>query len=339
MAPATGPADGENHDPMTDPSSRYVTARRNPLARHVVLIDGLARVGKYALGSVLSSFDRVEHMFVQVTMIEQLAWLHSFGLMSRETAISVLQLQVDQWGYYSILGRQMNFRPGDKSSIWKSRDPSMYFERLSLPDGDEAVDRLDQLDPIFVFVTHDGLSYSDVYFEPFEDFRAVNIVRHPVDLAYSWYKFGWGRRWDDRKAFTLLLQGRKGRVPYFAHGWIEEYESLGEMDRVIRGIHACTERYARLFASLSAERRARIFRLAFEELVAEPGPLLERLCRFLGTRPSLATPAILARERIPRPHPAHDREARWAAIAREASPECLALLEKLARDHERDTLD
>lgn len=316
-----------------------VTARRNPLARHVVLIDGLARVGKYVLGSVLSSFDRTEHMFVQVTMVEQVAWLHSFGLMSRETAISVLQLQVDQWAYYSTLGRQMNFRPGDKSSIWKSRDPSMYFERLFLPDGDDAVDRFEQLDPTFVFVTHDGLSYSDIYFETFGDFRAVNIIRHPVDLVYSWYRFGWGRRWDDRRAFTLLLQGPTGHVPYFAHGWEAEYEALGEMDRVIRGIHACVQRYEKLFATLPAERRARVFRVSFERFVSEPDPVLERLCRFLGTRPTGATGPILTRERIPRPDPARDRDARWEAIARDASPDCLALLEKLAGDYDREALD
>lgn len=291
------------------------------------------------LGAALTSMERMEHMLVQVTIMEQVAWLHALRLMSRKTAITLLQLHADQWCYYLMLGRQVNFRPSDKSSIWKSRDPAMYFERLSLPDGDEAVARVDQLDPLIVFATHDGLSASDVYFDAFDRFRAVNIVRHPLDLVYSWYTFGWGRRWDDRRAFIMTLCGPTGRVPYFAAGWEREYESLPEMDRVIRGIWACTARYGRMFAELPSRRRAQVFRVSFERFVTDPDPILKRLGAFLDTTTSASTPQILGRERIPRPDPGLDRSARWDVIAREASPACRELVEGMVEEYERIDFD
>jgi hypothetical protein len=104
-------------------------SRDSLLADAVVFVDGIARTGKSMLGPILASFDRVELERME-EIFEYVGTLHRLGKIDREAAVALLKLECDMHLYNSSIGRNVNFRFGDHSSVWRNPNRLRYFKRL-----------------------------------------------------------------------------------------------------------------------------------------------------------------------------------------------------------------
>jgi hypothetical protein len=268
------------------------------------LVDGITRAGKSLMAPILQSFDRVEIERME-EIFEYVGALYRLGKIERDAAVTTLQLRADAFLYNGLLGRNMNLRFGDHSSVWQQTQRLDSLRRLRLSEGPEVLDRIASEKPIFQNMTHDQLANFHLYHEAFgNDLYFVELVRNPIALVESWIKRGWGTRFqDDPLALTYTLEHGDTQVPYYAAGWEDEFVAASPEGRVIRMIHQVWSDIQDTYESLSGEKKSQVRYVMYDEFIRNPKSYLDPLASFLGTTTTRHTKYILKRKNLPANRP------------------------------------
>ena len=288
------------------------------------------------LGPVLASFQRVEIERVE-EIFECVGDLYRMGKIDRDAAVALLKREADQHLYHSSIGRNVNFRFRDHSSVWRNPNRMRYVKRLFAKDGDPVVERIGLERTIFQNQTHDQLANFHLFHEIFGDsLRIIEMIRHPVDLVDSWLRRGWGTRFgNDPLAFDICISYDGENLPYYALGFEAYYIKASPVDRVIRMITRLLDDSRSVYGALTQELRSQVLVLPFEEFVQRPYLYLPPIADFIGSSPTRHTPSALKRQRCPRTISPGERQHKQKRIESEASTERLADLNRLTEEYER----
>lgn len=309
--------------------------RENTLAKDVVLIDGAPRSAKSLLGTILSSFDRVENDRME-PFIEALPKLYHHNKISKDAAIALIRGEIDMKLYDSMISRNINFRLSDRTGILKSSKTLMYLKRLIKKDGASVIDRVNKECPIFLMQTHDIIQNSDILFESFgERLRIIEMLRHPVDIISSMHMKGHGETIGQNPIFwQLSINYDNYSLPYYAHGWAEEYFTLTPINRVIKIVKRITDEVNKSYNSFSDSLKSQIAFVEFDKFVTEPLKYLEQLSEFINAKMTKQTYNILNKTRVPRVLDLDLRKSKYKAIKDIANTECINIFDKLIEQYE-----
>ena len=286
------------------------------------------------LAPIISSMERAEHVTLNYLM-EQVSMMHILGRISDETAICLLRYAVDSMFYDFTIGRNLNLRFGDLSSIWSSSQPVQYLKRLFAKEGDAALKSIMQKKPLFLLMVHDALWHADIYCKSFPEMKMIHMTRHPIDMAYDWYEKGYGRDFfENPRNATLTIEWESKQLPYYAAGWEQEYLNMPEVDRIILMIKRLEDNHRKKYDSLPERERRKIMIIPFERMVTAPEPNLRDISEFLGTSPTRHTARICKRERCPRTLRREDRDRELDEIKALCSDGAFTTLMSMAKEYE-----
>ena len=211
-----------------------------------------------------------------------------------------------------------------------------YAQRLEEKDDARAMGALGAGNLYFPFIAHETMPNIRFFLELYPKMKVVHVERNPVDLAYSWLQRGFGKRWgSDPKLFVVAYEDAKGPLPWFAAEWADRYHRLGEADRVICSMLWLFEESQKAYQKLEEGQRKRIKIASYERLLTQTGKEMEMVARFLGRKAGPHMGPILARERLPAPHPAEKRANKLEELARTADKKLLNELLELGEKYDK----
>lgn len=307
------------------------------IAEDILWVDGISGSAKSMLFPVIASFERVEAPRME-HIYEHLCLLHHFGKIQTDAARALMGVYTDLAIHDKMISREVNFRPTDDSSVFKTPGSLRYLKRLFLPDGPIVLNRIRAERPILHIMTHQVLCVSDLAFKTFGSrLRIIVMVRHPLYVMPHWVDGDWGRRYGaDPKDFTLWIEHGGRALPWWAQGWEEEYMRLSPMGRVVRSISSLTQRTAELYGRMEEERKRQVLFVPFEGFVTDPWPWVGRIESFLGTRRGEKTAGMLKKQGCPRLLPQDGlNKLREKYLAEAPERETRELLQILCQDYER----
>jgi len=275
-----------------------------PFTCDVIVVDGMWGVGKTAVTSVIGSMPRVEKMCIE-PVHEYACILHHLGRMSADAAGFLISTYADHDQYHNLIGREVNFRPGDASGTGNTPGSTLrYLRRMFADDGDHVVAGINSRNIAHQAVTHQVLPVAGPIFDAFGDrLRMLHIVRHPVHLVRYWRDYL--ADLDREREFTVSVDHGGAKVPWWAAGWADRWEGMSTIDRTVASL---IEVYRSIFAAVDARGGdPRLLVLSFEDVVMRPAPSFAAISSFLGRPLGRRTDGILVRERIPRPTITHGR--------------------------------
>jgi len=289
-------------------------ANKPNLVKNILFLSGMGRAGKFLLGKIVSNFQRVEY-FKFVSLIEQLPQLHDLKCMDRKSTITFLQLNVDLHIYEMAIGRNLNTRSGDSSSILNAPDFEIYKKRSKKTDGMKAVEEFNNSDRLPVFLVHEALKYIDLYLDAFPKLSMIEIQRHPIDIVHSWHVRGWGNRQDDKDplAFSLLIKGPNSAVPIYAAGWEVEYEGMVPVDRVVKSVLSLIKSSQSAYSNLEGKKEQILF-VTYENIFSTPNQVVQQISQFLDTEPSPNIIEFLRSEGVPKEIALKDRQNKFQEL-------------------------
>lgn len=306
-------------------------APRSRLIENVLLIEGASHAGKFLLGNVLAGLADIEH-YQYLGILEHIPYLVELGFMTRETGKAIICCQIDNFGYDLVVGRVCNVRHDDMSSIYQSPHLKEILQR-SLNSRDGVLQEIKSAQHFFPFMAHETMPLIDIYFEAYPTIKIIRMERSPLDLAYAWYRNGWGRRFGtDPLDFSMSIQTREGGpvAPWFAHDWLDEYSNSSEMDRIIKSLSVILTKSRAKLNGLTTERRQRVHVVCFEHLLTGPDKEVDGLSNFLNKKALLEPLAVIkAKQRLPRPDPRLQRDEKLAEVTAKAGPSYLKTLLEL----------
>ncbi|MBI4196534.1 MAG: hypothetical protein HY539_01795 [Deltaproteobacteria bacterium] len=331
--------------------------RRREITPHIVFSGAVSGSGKSAVCSILSSLNRVEIRMID-HYYDDMCIVRYFDRITEDAATAMLRNHADVACYYQMIGRHVNFRPTDATSVLSKRE--IYEERMRLPDGPPTLERIRKEQPILHLAIHDVIGLTQPLFNAFGDrMTFIEIVRHPLQMVPHWCSFV-DRYGQDPMEFQLCCDHRGRDIPFFAVSWAEEWRESNRIDRTIRAFKFFRDLRSTFLESLEERFKKRFFTVSFENFVHDPWPFIRKFEEILNTLSTPLTKKILEEQKIPRgvlanvPDHAHfkrygtqslqergitsDREAldkNWAFVRGEASPECLRILESLSIEYEK----
>ena len=102
--------------------------RKKDMANQVVFVDGQAGCGKTLFSPIIASLSRVE-LLTYSYQIQNYCSMRHLDLISADSANTLIRYDTDLQIYNTMMGRELNFRPSDLSSVFNDHNPSRYFKR------------------------------------------------------------------------------------------------------------------------------------------------------------------------------------------------------------------
>ena len=319
--------------------------------KDLVIVTGSPTAGKSMLAPIVASLKRAENFKMSI-LLEHLGTLNYLGKLPDDVLVFLLRYTVDFMLYDNMIGRNMNFRFQDETSIWNTNNPAKYFERLLAERGEFVVDQIHQKRPLLILALSDAFWHAKRWFEAFPFLKLVYVSRHPVDTVYSWYNHRYGEEvsltlqaknkgvthgsetYNSKINQVLLTRINNTVVPYYALGWEEKYMELSEIDRVIYMIKGIRTNYANALSSLSREEREGVLFLTFDETVTNTDSIIAKICSFLHTDRTPYTSVVLERENCPRILSEDDRRDKLDTVKGLASDQAFCSLMSMVDDYE-----
>jgi len=332
--------------------------RSKYLAEKVVFVDGLPGCGKTLFSTVISAMDRVELLSYSYE-IEHICQLYYLDKITIDAAKIMVSMQTDLRVYNTMMGRDVNFRPSDLSSVIRNSNPAKYFQRL-WSDGDEQIPALIQQErPILNFSVHNMLAYSVPVWEALGN-RCVfiEIVRHPLYMVRQ-QLLNMENLIGDVRDFTVYYENNGHELIYYAKEWESNYINSSPIDRVVHFIDNLTKKTSTVKNELEKKYKANVITIPFEPFVLNPDRWMEKIADILETNILNVTRKVMKEQNIPRNMVAQGvdldiyRRCGWKPpendtnerdelnirredIVREASNSCVDILDRLCEEYEAE---
>lgn len=319
---------------------KIVVSDKKSLISNPVFLNGISRAGKFFLGKIMAGFNDVEY-FQYISVLEHTPFLERLGCINESAAISLLRVNLDEHAYNMFIGRNLNFRFDDASSINNSLDADRYSKRsLIAIDSEKVVKGIKNKERMPLFILHECLPNIRIFFKAFPNLMWINLMRHPIDLIHSWYVRGWGHRFsDDPLSFVPVFKGKcGGYVPWFAYEWSKEFRKMPEIDRVINSILVLNKMDMGVIKSLSFRQKKQVLMITFEDLVERTDKTLEQIGSFLNIIISPRMPKILKNENCPKEISLKQRQVKAMNIKKIASRKMFNNMMRLAEHYEKHFL-
>jgi hypothetical protein len=310
-------------------------APRPRLFEDFIIVEGITRAGKFLAAVVVSGFEGVEPVQYSPNL-ESLLVLHRLGKVDLPTAKVLLEMEFDIRAFDMAMGRYLNTRPDDMSSVFRSPDHRAVLARAQEQDRDALLARFKAEKRLPLHLYHEGLPHARALFGVFPRARVVSSLRDPAALMNSWYNRGWGKLATAETPTVMwpFFDGPRGRRTWWSMDWEHGWADVNDMDRCALSIATLFELGREELLALPPEQRARVHLLRFEDLVTAPHRQVERLGTFLGRRTLPGMAEVLSRERLPREVPADLRAKDLEKVFALLSPRFRPIVERACADYD-----
>jgi hypothetical protein len=269
-------------------------SRQASFPGQIVLLDGLTGTGKTMLMRLIDSYECVSPPRFDY-QLEQICIGISENKIDILAGIQMLQLLIDQRQYDAKLSREVNFRPNDLSSIFRSTKRFQYIRRLFGNDLMRNIEELDEGKEHIFFVVHQLLETSLILDKiPNKSVKRVLATRHPYYLFDHWASYA-DRHGNSPNDFTITLN-KTHQVPWFIKENAEKFYLHSAEDKAALAIAELTHRQ---ISYLKGKPDVLVF--DFETFVLSPNQYLAKLDDLIGTNTS-GISRKLRSQNLPREH-------------------------------------
>lgn len=270
---------------------------QNLVPKKILIVTGLMRSGKGLACPIISSLNNCEKFNLNYTL-EKLLYLRFEKKISSEIFSYFFNSEVNQDSYNLKIGRQVNFRYSDFTSIWKNKNPSIFFKRMRKKEGENIFREILKSKNYFIYMMHNALIYSDLIFSQNKEIKFINIVRNPIDIVHSWMKKKYGNDYYDSP--RLQSVNYKISNKYYPELTIKNYkyyEKLPSLDRIVYWIDKLINLHKKQYEKLTKRQKKNILFVDHQNLATNTNEELAKICKFLKKTKSKQTNEILLKER------------------------------------------
>ena len=276
-------------------------ARNMSFPGKIVLLDGISGTGKTMISRILDTYT-MNHVPKFSYAIEQICIASHYNKIQKDAAITLLRLQADQIKYDMHIGREINFRPRDLSSVFKSSKKITYLNKTISKDGPDAIENLLSKKMNIVIISHQLLKATEQLNLAFADsFINIHTVRNPIYLFNHWASYVNIQCLNPRD-FTVWRQEAGNTIPWFFLDQenYSEYDNLSVGDKTIVCLIELMNQA--LDHHLIWKNKPNYVCLEFEKFVLNPKPIIFNFDKLLGDKSNRDFLRIQREERIPRKH-------------------------------------
>tara|TARA_Y100001970_G_C14226793_1_gene856168 strand:+ start:1850 stop:2809 length:960 start_codon:yes stop_codon:yes gene_type:complete len=289
----------------------------NILTEKLLFLGGVTRSGKSFLCPIISSFKKTE-MFICDSVAENVYYLNFLKMIDNDHAKFLFKYIYNERIYNLNIGRNLNTRKSDYSSITKNKDKNLYFRReKSSKEGDIKIQEIKKEKNSYPIMFHDILINPNFIFNSFPKSKVIFIERHPVDLIFEWkQKKYYGQFYTNPRNCTLAFNYRnKTNYPFWCKGHEDEFDKLkNAYEKTIFLIEKLYIIQKKNYLKYKNKFYKKLLLVKFESLVENTDIEIYKISKFLGLGKSKFTKKEIQNQRGNRPSTDNERQIRRKKI-------------------------
>ena len=275
---------------------------RNKLINNKILfLDGTSGSGKASIQRSIPCFKNVE-IPIWDSLYENLAIMHEFDQIDESSAIAMIRTFADQRIYETLIGRHVNFRLKDASSIFRNVNAISNLKRINTQDGEIILNDIKENQKILSIGTHNLLCFPNLIFSAFpKESYIIEMIRHPAYIYQFWLEKNWCNRFGkDPRDFSLWLNSNGEALPWFVVGNEKIYKNLHFNDKTMHSLYWISKLREKKLNVLDSSSMERVIIISFENFVTNPYPIFDDLENILSIKKTKKLYRCLKKDRIPR---------------------------------------
>lgn len=267
----------------------------NIIPSKLIFIGGLTRCGKSFLCPIVSSLKNSE-MFMCESIAENVYYSYFLKKTDYSLAKYFLKHIYNERICNLKIGRNINSRIDDYSSILKYKNPKLYKARSLLPSNKLLSYKNSK--SIFPVMFHDIMLSPDLIFDAFNYSKIIYIDRDPVDMIIEWHQKGYyGKIFSSKKNATLSFKYKRDLYPYWCHGKEREFSKIkNKFEKIILMLNISYVRQKNNCLKFKKKYPDKIYYLNYDTMVEKTDYIIDKLSKFLGTTLDKKTNNIIKRE-------------------------------------------
>tara|TARA_B100001123_G_C15313632_1_gene1025313 strand:+ start:824 stop:1771 length:948 start_codon:yes stop_codon:yes gene_type:complete len=305
------------------------------LTSKLIFIGGVTRCGKSFLCPIVSSFYKHE-MFFMSSVAENISYIDKLRGIDKNFSKFLVKLIFNELIYNLNIGRNLNFRKSDYTSIKKYKNPKMYLDRMLGIEGNKIIKRIKKDNNSYPIMFHDILINPQLLLECFKNSKIIFVDRHPVELIEEWLgKKYYGDFYKNPRNVTLSFNYDNANYPHWSLDQIKNIKSAkNNIEKTVFLLGSLILKQKLNFKKLSKKHKKRVINIKFDNLVSKSEKEIKKICKFLKTRPSTYTKEILNKEGGNREIDFSSRKKKRNKIIKKLSSKPKLLFEKIERIYE-----
>jgi len=275
-----------------DAQERYTFRHENEkLTGRLVILTGVARSGTTILGKLIASLKGVEFEY-EPWLLAQLPIAQRAGLIEPSLAEEMLRAYLGDLFNCHILGRSVNTRPADDSSILNFLSEEELNARWhNIKDRNDAWKYIEEHKSIFAVKMVNLLPFYEFLYRALPGVKIINIVRNGLDTALSIQKKGWfadealekGESLSMKKEVWIDYLGKKRLLPW----WVgkddaERFIGYSEFARGLCCWRTMMEDGAAALKRCTAKPGGNYLEVRYESLVDNPAKTMQDISSFIS---------------------------------------------------------
>ncbi|MDC0522127.1 hypothetical protein OAN46_02275 [Candidatus Pelagibacter sp.] len=289
----------------------------NVFTEKLIFFGGVTRSGKSFLGPILSSFKKTE-MFICDSAAENIYHLNFLKMIKHDQAKYLFKHIYNEKIYNLNIGRNLNRKNSDYSSIKKNKNKNLYYQReRSSKEGDIKIQEIKKEKNNYPIFFHDILINPSFIFASFPKTKLIFIERHPIDLIFEWKnKRYYGQSYDNPRNTTLAFNYKnKTNYPYWCKGYEEEFHKLkNNYEKTIFLLGKLYFIQKKNYLKYKIKYNKKILLTKFESLVESTDIEIDKISNFLNLAKSKFTKKEIKKQRGNRSSTDPERQIRRKEI-------------------------
>ena len=288
---------------------------------NLILVTGTHTSGKSMVSPIIASFQNVE-ILRKIYTLDQFAMLHHFKKIDPKISTFMAKHILDISYYDQLIGRNMNFRAEDETSVYQSKNPNFFANRTNIKRGYDVIKNHKDKNTHMLLDTHDGLWFYNFWKSiGIKNLKIISVFRSPIDIVNSWINLSLGDAEKQELCQIPLIQSKKNLKPFYYYRFM---------------VAECFVNDLKSFEKIKNKKK--IYRIEFNDFAENTDFIIKKLNNFLKLKKTKFTNNIKLKERLPRVVDKSEREEKLHKIKNLVTREKynkLLKLESLFNDHRK----
>jgi hypothetical protein len=304
------------------------------MSSKLVFIGGVTRSGKSFLCPIASSFKNFE-MFFMSSIAENISYIDRLKKIDSKYSSFLFKLIFNEIIYNLNIGRNLNQRKTDYTSISNFKNPKMYYDRMKNFEGDEIIKKIDKEKNSYPVMFHDPLINPELILNSFPDSKIIFVDRHPVELIDEWIKKKYSSNfYKNPRNVTLTIKYKNQNFPYWCKKKINKiYHAKNEYIKTIYSLSELVFQQKTTLKNLNKKLKKRILLIKFDQLVQNTNFEINKAVKFLNCKISKKTKKTINKQKGNRKINYQIREKKKQKILELLDKESLRVFSKLEKNY------
>jgi hypothetical protein len=263
----------------------------------ILAILGFPRSGKAMLMNILSTFQKIEKVNTNI-LLEEICHLHNIKKIKTNVAKYLLRKNLNILFYNNSIGRDLNFKKNDFSSIYKYHNPTLYIKRsMSSNEGKNNL----LIKNYYQMMFHESGNSLKFILNSVPSIKMIEIIKNPIEITYSWIKKDYGNfNYSSPIVSQTTINYKKNILPSYVLGREKKHLKFNKFDKVASIIiHLFNERFKNT-KKININSKKRLLSIYFDNLLINPKPEVNKISIFLNRKLTKNTSKVLKIEKLPR---------------------------------------